>query len=227
MSGRMAFFEKCMISRGLCRPGLSLSGGQCKLSFSGPLHDILHHLLCLITKHKEMCRRHLHHRHDILIHLFPPHITAECPILLFSNEFKPTWTLSRFSKINGIMTISPEWNALFNLKSVRIIRQVQYNKNTYGGKWQCDGSNGSFITEVHGVTNVLYVNCTLYLAIRRRNGGYNKIGMKKTCPSLRILIEKVEGGNNICSLLLTWRSIRIKVSIHVKEWVDNHTASRC
>ena len=166
LSGRATFFEECMTSKGLCGLGLSLSGRECQLSLGRSLRDILSHLPWLITKCKEVQGLHLHHRYNIVVHLFPPYIITEHPLLLLSNKFESrTQTLGRFYNVNGNMAISPKCKALFYLGGVKLSDKFRYSERTYRSKWQHNGPNRSFIAEVHWVMNVLYSNCTLYLTI--------------------------------------------------------------
>ena len=150
LGGRATFFEECMTSKGLCGLGLSLSGRGCQLSLGRSLHDILSHLPWLIAKCKEVWGLHLHHRYNIVIHLFPPYIVTECPLLLLSNKFEShTWMLGRFYNVNGNMAISPKCKASFHLGGVKLSDKFRYSERTYGSKRQHNGPNRSFIAEVH------------------------------------------------------------------------------
>ena len=134
---------------------------------------------------------------------FPPYIVTECPLLLLSNKFEShTQTLGRFYNVNGNMAISPKCKVSFNLGGVKLSDKFRYSERTYGSKQQHNGSNRSFVTEVHQVTNVLYINHTLYLTMVGRKGCYDEIRTKKTSPSLRIPKKKVEGGENFHGIIL-------------------------
>ena len=171
---------------------------------------------------------HLHHRYNIVIHLFPPYIVTECPLLLLSNKFEScTWTLGWFYNVNGNMAIGPKCKALFHLGGVKLSDKFRYSERTYRSKWQHNGPNRSFVAEVHWVMNVSYINCTLYLTIVGRGGCCDEIGMEETSPSLRIPKKKVKGGENFHGMILVWSSIWIKSHVCVKEGVDNCTTSQC
>ena len=228
LGGRVTFFEECATSKGLCGLGLSLSGRGCRLSLGRSLHNILSHLPWLITKCKEVWGLHLHHRYNIVVHLFPQYIVTECPLLLLSNKFEScTWALGRFYNVNGNMAIGPKCKASFDLGGVKLSEKFRYSERTYRSKWQCNGPNRSFVAEVHQVTNVSYINHTLYLTILGREGCYDEIRTKETSPSLRITKKKVEGGENFHGMILAWSGIWIKSCVCVKEGVDNHTTSWC